>query len=196
MRFYEIIYDSGHLNEQTIGDYEGILEGFDYYTFLEGKRFKGKIPNSVRLYLNKGDENLPRSSLLANPLGWKIFSQSLLDYWWPLIKDDIQVFDAPVYTRNGEKVEGYKIINPIRIIDYLDIEKSQIAWDKDGTISFVGKPYIKEDKAGNHHIFRLKGYLYPVIVSGKLAKSLAGTDFKGIAFIRCGVSPSKSLNSV
>jgi hypothetical protein len=186
MSFYKIAYDANYLNEQTVCDYE--LGDFDYFAFSKGKRYKGKIPKYVKLYIREGVENLPQASLLASPLSqWKIFSQSLLDYWWPLMKDDVQVLDAPVYLKSGKKVKGYKLINPLRVIDCLDIEKSQVSW-RDGTISFVGKTYIKKDKVGDHHIFRLKGYKHPVIVSEKLAKSLKGTNFKGIAFIRCGVS--------
>ena len=51
----------------------------------------------------------------------------------------------------------------------------------------VGKIY-KENKVENHHIFKLKNYFPPVIVSNKLDKSLKGQKFKGIAFIRCGSS--------
>ena len=79
---------------KTIRDYEGILEGFDYYTFLEGKKFKGKIPTSVRLYIREEAEKRPQASLLGGPLSWLIFSQQLLDFTWPLIKKDVQVFEC------------------------------------------------------------------------------------------------------
>ena len=185
MPYHEII--RGPSTEQVIDDYNGIEDSL-YFAFLKGKRFRGKIPDSVRLYLHKGDEYLPKASLLGGPLSWLIFSEKLLDFWWPMIKDDIQVFDAPVYFRNGVKVEGYKIINPISVIDCLDIEKSEVRWDEDGTIYWCPKICINENKAGNHHIFKLKGYFQPVIVSDQLAKSLKGKGFKGIAFIKCGVS--------
>jgi len=194
MRFYEIIYDSGYLNEQTIEDYE--MTDSDYYAFLEGKRFKGRLPRRIKLYIRKGEENLPRASLLGGPLSWLIFSDRLLDFWWPLIKDDIQVFDAPVYTKSGEKVEGYKLVNPIRVMECIDWKRTEVSRYENGRIAYCQKIFIKTSCVGEHHIFRLKGYLYTVIVSGNLAESLAGTDFKGIAFIRCGVSSTKSMNLV
>lgn len=188
MPFHKLIPDPYYENEQTIRDYEGILEGFDYYSFLDGKRFKGKIPDSVKLYISEGDEELPRASLLAGSLSWLIFSEELLEFVKPLIEKDVQIFDAPVYFKNGQKVEGYKIINPIRVIDCVDWEKSRVGRKEDGTISCMGKIYIKEDQVGEHHLFRLKGWTYSVIVSDQLAKSIAAKGFKGIAFIRCGVS--------
>lgn len=187
MPYHKII--RGPSTEQVIDDYDGIEYSL-YFAFLKGKKFRGIIPESVRLYLHKGDEYLPKASLLGGPLSWLIFSDDLLGFWWPMIKNDVQVFDAPVYFRNGVKFEGYKIINPIRVIDCLDIERSGVEWEEDGSIHWCKKIYIREDKVGEHHIFKLKDYFPPVIVSDQLAKSLKGQGFKGIAFIKCGVSSS------
>jgi hypothetical protein len=205
MPFHELIPDLYYGNEQTIRDYKLEIDGieptmawkeipgwrhkvFDYSTFLKGKRFKGKIPEFVRLYINEGDEGLPRASLLAGSLSWLIFSDELLDFVKPLIEKDVQVFDAPVYFKNGQKVEGYKIINPIRVIDCIDWEKSRVGRKEDGTVSCIGKTCIKENRVGDHNIFRLKGWTWSVIVSDRLAKSIAKAGFRGIAFVRCGVS--------
>ena len=205
MPYHIICCDAYYKNEQAIGEHKLMINGieptaawkeipgyrkkvFDYFTFLKGKRFKGRIPDFVKLYLNEGDEKLPQASLLGGSLSWLIFSQQLLDFTRPLIKKDVQVFDAPVYLKSGEKVEGYKIINSIHVVDCIDWDKSEVGRRKDGTISCMGKIYIKEDNVGNRHLFRLKGWTYSDIVSDQLAKSIARNGFKGIAFIRCGVS--------
>ncbi len=194
MKFWEIICDAYYENEQTIEDYE--LGDFDYYTFLDGKEYKGRIPEFVKLYIRKGDEKLPQASLVGGPLSWLIFSDRLLNFLWPLIKDDVQVFDAPVFLKDGTKVEGYKLINPICVLDCIDWERTEVSRYDDGSIAYCQKIFIKDHCVGKHHIFRLKGYLYTLIVSDKLAKSLAGKGFKGIAFIKCGVSPSTSVKIV
>jgi len=189
--FHQIIEDAYYDNEQVIDCYEGILEGFDYETFAKGRRFKGKIPDSVRLYVNKENENLPQASLLGGAMkSWLIFSDRFLDFVWTLIKDDVQVLKAPVYRRSdGSKINGYKIVNPLRVIDCIDWEQTHADRNADGSIKYVlGTKYIREKAVGNHHIFRMKYWLGPVIVSDTFAKSLIGKGFKGIAFIRCGVS--------
>lgn len=194
MPFHQIIVDPYYENEQIVDDYEGILEGFDYYTFQVGNFFKGKIPDSVRLYIGKDSENRPQASYLGGALqSWLIFSDKFLDFVWDLIKDDVQVLEAPVYRRsNGAKISGYKIVNPLRVIDCIDWKKTKVTKSVDGTTEYVlGKKYIKEKAVGKHHIFRMKGCLYTVIVSDVFAKSLIGKGFKGIAFVRCGVSKEK-----
>ena len=191
MSFHEIIIDAYYENEQIVDDYEGILEGFDYYTFMKGKRFTGKIPDSVRLYIGEDTENRPQASYLGGAMkSWLIFSERFLDFVWDFIKDDVQVLEAPVYRRSdGVKVSGYKIVNPLRVFDCIDWKKTVVTKNKDGSRKYVtGKIYIREKAIGNHHIFRLKDWLYSVIVSDAFAKSLIGKGFKGIAFIRCGVS--------
>jgi hypothetical protein len=194
MKYYELTYDASYENEHTIGEYE--LGDFDVFQFLEGRPHYGKIPACVRLYVTEGDENLPQASLLANPLSWKIFSERLLQHWWPLIKDDIQVFDAPVYRiSDGSKVDGYKLINPVRILDCIDWERSECSRYDNGDIAYFNKIFIDGKKARGHHLFRLQGYLYTLIVSDTLASMLIGTDFRGIAFIKCGTSPAKSTCS-
>lgn len=191
MPFHEIIPDGNYEDEQIVDDYEGILEGFDYFTFMKGKRFKGKIPDNVRLYIGEDTENRPQASLLGGAMhSWLIFSDRLLDFVWPLIKEDVQVLEAPVYRRSdGDRISGYKIVNPLRVIDCIDWEKTYADRNEDGSIKYVlGKKYIREKAVGDHHIFRMKYWLGPVIVSDTFAKSLIGKGFKGIAFIRCGVS--------
>jgi hypothetical protein len=205
MPFHELIPDAYYENEQSIHGHKLEVDGieptmvledvprwrnkvFDYFTFLKGERFKSKIPEFVRLYIKEGDENLPMASLLVNMLSWLIFSEELLEFVKPLIEKDVQIFDAPVYFKSGEKVAGYKIINPIRVIDCIDWENSRVGRDEDGTVSCMGKICIKESLVGEHHLFRLKGWTYSVIVSDQLAKSIAKKGFKGIAFVRCGVS--------
>jgi hypothetical protein len=195
MKYHQLSYDAYYENEQTIRDYE--MGDFDLTIFWKGKKYNDSIPEYVRLYLREGEENLPEAPLLANPVSWLIFSQRLLDFWWPMIKDDIQVFDAPVYRKtDGKKVDGYKLINPIRTIECIDLERSEVSRNKKGEINGFGKIYIKEEIAEGYHIFRPKCYIYKVIVSHKLAKSLAGKGFKGMAFIKCGLTPGPQVKVV
>ena len=187
MTFHRIIYDGDYEDEQTVGDYD--MGDFDLITFWNGIKYEGYIPENVRLYIREGDEELPQASLLANPISWWIFSERLLEHVWHLIKKDVQVFDVPIYIKSdGKKVHGYKLINPICVLDGLDWERSEIIRDDDEEIMYINKIYVKKDKVDDHHLFRLNGYLYAVIVSDKLAQSLVGHGFKGIAFIRCGTS--------
>ena len=209
MPYSEIMYDNGYIRGQVIGDYVmGLIDPtidmrgkpelldkvFNETVFWKGRPFKGKIPDFVKLFILPEDEDEDQLDLLANPVSWLIFSERLLEYAYPLIKKDVQVFDAPVYRQSdGAKVKGYKLINPIRNIDCLDAERSNVTRHKNGRIKFCARPFIKENCVGNHHIFRLKGYFPPIIVSDEFAKGIRKEGFTGFAFLRCGVSEQDTV---
>jgi len=209
MPYHKIMYDNGYVG-QSIGDYVmGLIDPtidisnkpelqdkvFDVTSFWIGVPFKGEIPDFVKLYIEEEDENEDQPDLLANPVSWLIFSERLVDYAYPLIKKDVQIFDPPIYKKSdGSKVQGYKLINPIRNIDCLDLEKTKVTRREDGSIKFCSNIFIKEDCVGDHHIFRLKGYFPPIILGDKLAKGIRKKGFKGMAFLRCGVSNAERQN--
>ncbi len=204
MPYHEIMYDNDYEGGQVIGDYvmglipptvawKGIkdLEDkmFDLTVFWKGEPFEGEIPNFVKLFIKKEDEDKKQLDLLPNPVSWLIFSERLTEYAYPYIKNDMQVFDPPIFRESdGAKVNGYKLINPIHSIDCLDLSKSKIMRADDGHIKFCSDMHIKEDCVGDHHIFRIKGYFPPVILSDELAKEIRNKGFTGFAFLRLGIS--------
>jgi hypothetical protein len=184
---YHCLIQDADYKGQVIGGRE--MGKFDVRVFWAGKRFRHRIPSDVRLVVKREDEGLELPDLFCNSASWYIFSRRLLDLWWIEIQNDVQLFDAPIYRESdGGLVGGYKLVNPIRIVDCMDFEKSEISWDKDGSISSCWTICIKADKAAGHHMFRLKGYLPTLIVSDELAQRLKGKGFKGMAFWRCKTS--------
>jgi hypothetical protein len=183
---YHILTYDDRDDLQTIGDYE--MGDFDLTEFWQGQGFEGAIPAGVRLYVDEM-EGLLRSDILANPVSWLILSNQLWSLVSSLTKHDVQVFEAPVFRKSdGSHVSGYKLINPIRLIECLDMEKSTILRRDDGTIASVIKPCIKARAVKDHHMFRIKENRNRMIVSDELAKGLAGKDIRGVAFVRCLVS--------
>ena len=204
MPYHKIMYDNGYEGGQVIGDYvmglidptidlrgkpELLEKVFDLTVFWVGKPFEEKIPDFVKLIIKKEDENEEQRDLLPNPVSWLIFSERLTEFAYPLIKEDVQIFDPPIFRESdGAKVNGYKLINPIHSVDCLDLDKSKITRADDGHIKFCTNVHIKENCVGDHHIFRIKGYFPPIIISDKLAKSIRKEGFTGFAFLRCGIS--------
>lgn len=202
--YYEIMYDNGYERGQTIGDYvmglipttvawKGVKEYedkvFDLTVFWDGEPFHGKIPDFVKLIIEREQEDEEQPDLLPNPVSWLIFSERLVEYIYPLIKKDVQIFDPPIYRESDDsRVEGYKLINPIHTIDCLDYEKTKITRGEDGTINFCSNIHIKERCVGDHHIFRIKGYFPPIIISEMLAKKICEKYCKGFAFLKLGVT--------
>ena len=189
MAFNELILNADSEDSYSVEDYE--MGDFDLTVFWDGKPFEGAIPPCVRLYIYE-DPKLKPADLLGNPLSWQMFSERMLEWTWPLIKNDVQIFDVPLYKKStGAKVSGYKLVNPIRVIDCIDWEHSEFIRDADGSCPLVNKLCIRGDEVGNHHIFRLKDYLYPIIVSDEFARQTFHKGVRGLAFVRCKVPGAK-----
>lgn len=204
MSYHKIMYDNDYEGGQVIGDYvmglipptvawKGVKEYedkvFDLTVFWEGRPFEGRIPDFVKLIIKKNDEQKEQLDLLPNPVSWLIFSERLTESILPFIQEDVQIFDPPIFRESdGSRVKGYKLINPIRTIDCLDVKKSKIDRAPDGHIKFCTNIHIRESCVGEHHIFRIKDYFPPILISDKLAKYIRSNGFKGFAFLRCGVT--------
>jgi hypothetical protein len=204
MPYHKIMYDNDYEGGQVIGDYVmGLIDPtidisdkpelldkvFNPTVFWMGKPFSGKIPDFVKLIIKSEDENEEQLDLLPNPVSWLIFSERLTEFAYPLLKDDVQIFDPPIYRESdGAKVGGYKLINPVHSVDCLDLEKTKVTRAEDGHIKFCSSIHIKEERVGYHHLFRIKDYFPPIMISDKLAKAIRKEGFTGFAFLRCGVS--------
>src|SRR5262245_7091205 len=54
-----------------------------------------QLPKSVRLFVDSSGGK--RSDYLSNLLSWPIFSQRFLDIVLPLIREDVQLYPAPLF---------------------------------------------------------------------------------------------------
>lgn len=86
-------------------------------------------------------------------------------------------------------LEGFEILNIIRAIDCLDIEKSQFERfgdlhpEKQGQISVISKLRILSELVNGHHIFRLGEWKLAIIVSETLKSALEQEGFTGMIFL-------------
>lgn len=120
--------------------------------------------------------------------------QSLLKDWrlvellQATARNDIQLFDAPLFDKATKKrIAGYKIFNPIRLVECLDIAKSKIEFGNDKkTIEGVYTAVFKASKiVPTVNVFRPKEWPYQIVFSEKLVSTLIGKDLRGVAFIKC-----------
>ncbi len=163
---------------------------FDILSFWEGVRFEGIIPDTVRLYIPLEDEPCPKPDILPNPTSWLIISDHLLEIWKPFMKDDVQIFDAPIYYESDQRrCDGYHIINPLRIVDAIDWDNSIISrYEDDKSVAYFPKMILKKASIGKANIFRLKDYLSPIIISPAMVKDLKKKKCKGLAFLKIQTS--------
>ena len=124
MAFYQLSYDATREDFIVVDDYE--TGDFDITLFWKGLEFKGQIPEDVKLFIDTNKQDRIWADVLPSPISWWIISDKLLHLWRDLIKHDVQVLDPPLFSlSDNEKVQGYNLINPLRVIPCIDLEKSE-----------------------------------------------------------------------
>lgn len=180
--FHRLIFDSSRDDLFTVVAYS--LDEFDLTIFWKGIEVVGPIPTSVKLFVDIEKDNAP--DLVGNPISWYICSERLLDYWLPLIEQDIQLCEAPLYVKKtNKKILGFKILNPLTIIEAMDMRKSRFISNKN-KLKTVSKFVFEIKKIPeNIHIFRPSEFPKAIIVSDELVKKIVGIGIRGLALIRC-----------
>jgi hypothetical protein len=177
-----VAYDANDTLAEVI-DYQ--LDGFDHTIFWEGRFLSDRVPNTVRLLMGDGKAG----DFVVNPLSWPVCSERMVSLLASRAAHDIQLFDAPLIDAETKvRIPGYKIVNVIRRVACLDVEKSEISYEQDQPTKIFVIYTIAIDSTKvdpNIHLFRLEAWPYTVIVSDELARDFAGRGFSGIAFEKC-----------
>ena len=95
----------------------------------------------------------------------------------------------PVLVESRE--QGYEIINVVRLIDCIDVERSEIQWYEKGNDirpDLAGQPemvielVIDPSRVGDHHIFRISGWEVEIVVSDVIKEALEKVYATGVGF--------------
>ncbi len=161
----------------VISNYD--LADIDYFCVLKGNPYKGAPIHNAKLYVTGTS-----CDLVGGPLSWLICSERLVQLFNRIASSDYEVFDAPLCRKNGSPIKGYKIINPIRLVPCLDLEKS-VYLGTETNIGAVTEWAIRRNKVpSNIHMFRVKESPFAVFITDALLQKLKGKNLKGIGFLR------------
>jgi len=182
-RFHRLIFDSARKDLASISAYE--LGDFSPVTFWTGTRFNEQFPTNMRLEVERSDYLDP--DLLGNPLSWLICSTRFVVLMRKTAERDIQVFAVPlVDNQTREMVTGYHIVNPTRLVECLNVERSIVSRKADGTLAAVYEIAVRESKVPNDaNIFRIAEQPNIVLFSDDAVLPLLGKDLLGLAFVQC-----------
>jgi hypothetical protein len=93
-------------------------------------------------------------------------------------REDVQ--RVPARLENGEEIE---ILNVLTILDAFDRERSEATYKGDKP-NMVLRLRVRADKVDGHHVFRLKGWPGPLIVSGLILEQLRRIGATGFVATR------------
>jgi len=160
----------------------------DALLFRRGKRVSSEMLTQFQFCLQAGKG--PITDHVANPLGWIIWSQRLVDHLFPMIKECVELKPITLgVEKSTTKVEGYFVVNVIRVVDCIIESMSTPRIDEDNKQHGYIDYCVDEARTAGANIFKYTdstGYVdYGVTCSNQLAQSLAGKGFRGIALIKC-----------
>jgi len=155
------------------------LGGFDITQLWRGKPLEKPVPSTVRLYVNANKAD--KTDYVPNSFSWPICSQRFIDLLLPLAMEDIQILDAPLFDlKTKTRVAGFKIMNVVRLLECLDLERSVM--NKRGTCAIT--PVFKAARIPDTvYVFLAAESPYGVIFTEQAVQLLRGKGLRGVAFI-------------
>ncbi len=182
--FHKLLYDEDVAGCQVVEDYD--CSSTIIKKLFLSQQMKGDSFREVKLFINASKEP---TDYLRNPLSWPIFSERMALLLFKKSRNDIQIFDAPLYdSRKETPIPGYKILNIVKCLPCLNLEKSTVSYSDIGKKKVRGvSDFIFDNNRipNNICVFRPAEWRYSIFFSDSLAKSLIGKDLAGIAFLRC-----------
>ncbi|NUQ40825.1 MAG: hypothetical protein HUU32_05470 [Calditrichaceae bacterium] len=185
-KYHELLFDSSRTDIMGVLDYD--MKNFDLTKLWLGEKVKGGIPKDVVLFVD--NTNIEHTDYVGNPITWIIMSDKLINLMYGYIKDDVEILDVNLFNQSESKyVKGFHVINPLRKIKCLDVEKSILSYPVDEEFKDLGftviKPVLKIKDIPEHvHLFRLEEAKNIIIFSDSLAQSLRGKGINGVAFVK------------
>lgn len=179
-RVFKLLLDANY-EGVNVSSYE--LGGFDY-----GGLWRGDVgidlPEGLRLEL---DLSRPYTDVVGNPLSLWLVTARVIDVVNTLCTDEeVEVHELPVFDgRTGEVVRGYYLMNPLLIVECLDMERSVLVRNRGGQIASVGEPVLRG--ATTHHIFRAAECPWTIFVSAELKRRWSSVGVVGFYYQDCGV---------
>ena len=165
--FFVLIHDDRD-DLAVVSDYE--MGEFDLMSLWTGERMTSSIPADVRVWVENGEP----TDYMGNPISWQIVSDRLWSIIQPLVGNDCQVLEAPLYDEKSRMpISGYVLLNPTRCVP----AAKKVASISDLHLDIAQIP-------GELNSFRLKESSTVVLVSDALVQAVSHKNLKGLAFLR------------
>ncbi|MCG1021467.1 imm11 family protein [Sutcliffiella horikoshii] len=162
-----------------IGEYiEG--SGTDRFLFREGKKLLKEEVVSPKIIFECDEKYL--YDVLPNNGFLLIVSEKVIEILNENCPDDIQIFEASVYAKNG-RVPNYFLLNVLNSIEVLDkVESKYTTIRGTDAILSLDKIVYKGNLEHHYHILRNKDYKSHVLVSDSIKTAFEKKRVKGVQF--------------
>ncbi|GEM_PF-2686412 len=182
-RFHRLLFEADiQRGYQRLHEYRLPETTAPYWKLNEARPFQGDLVAKTTLTVTSGKP----VDLLNSPLSWLVVSTRLLAAW-QAFENELEVFAANVTDPNGAPLSGYHVVNLLRAIQCVDVDRSDVQWGnkKRRRAQWVTTAVIDSQAVpADAHLFRLAESRDYIVCSDELAQSLVGLGLQGLVFER------------
>jgi len=156
-------------------------ESIDEYEFFRGNCVH-KINPKIIIDFECPKEYIEKYGSIYTTAGSPVVREDVLGLCNDLLKDQIQIFDVELRTKNGV-LKNYKLVNILNLVEGIDLEHSICKYLTDEK-TILGFKYLvlKGNCLGDLHIARLKETKSLILVSEALKERFEKNKVKGVRF--------------
>ena len=176
VEYYRLSEDTGGADQALIGTkYD--LKGMSRYALTQGQLI-GNWPDGITFFA----EGINLEDYLSNARRWPLFSRRVRNALEEMRVEGIQFLPVQVQRmETGEMIEGYSLMNVLTVIEAFHKERSIYLDHHTGPN--VLRLVLRRDAIGpTDDIFRVKGNMVPIIVSGRVKKCIEEMNASGFIF--------------
>lgn len=178
-----IIDTLGNLNDPRLCVLDEVPEGvgIKYYRMMKGKRIGGDYPDDAKIYMSDEHPGIKLSSLIGNTNSYLIVSRDLKEVIESYCSAEVEYLPLTLYNHKKRvHSKDYFIVNPIGVLDCLNLEASKITYFKDRVVS-VDKFVLDPKKLTNApSLFRIKEDPTEYVVNEELANAIKEGRFTNV----------------
>lgn len=197
MNWYDLIDGDDNRLPNCFMATEKELFGRDSYDIKVGMPVTDWNPDTRLWSGEKKWDGMP-DDILANALGWPIFSQRLRDALAQkgIGTNDVQYLPIRVARSTGKEITGFAVANIVTRVPALDpLHCFMLSVDQNEIDPLTGKPNVtgigkialKSEPLHGHDAIRLLEFFPPILVSEQFVKVFNGNGFTGATFTQVSV---------
>ncbi|MFY2560374.1 imm11 family protein [Corallococcus terminator] len=177
MNFYHL--DTLGDGDEEMAVFDDFVDGIDRYSWRvhEGVPLAPDWPKNAKLLMNKENPGIKLGSLLGNTRSMLLVDKELKELIQAHCQGlEIEYLPLVIYDHH-KRVRGrdYFLINPLSSLDCLDLQASEICWDKNDptNVIAVNKYVLQRDKVAEAPpLFRIQHDPSEYVLRTDLAKAI------------------------
>jgi hypothetical protein len=177
MNFYHL--DTMGDDDEELALFDNFVDGIDRYSWRvhKGVALAPDWPEDAKLFMNKENPGIKLSSLLGNTRSMLLASKELTEILQEHCQNqEIEYLPLAIYDhRKRVRSRDYFLVNPLGSVDCLDLQASEIVWDKNDPTNVirVNKYVLQRDKVAEAPpLFRIQHDPSEYVLRTDLAKAI------------------------